>query len=408
MEIKVFDEINLVQVQNEGPLVSCSLWIEAGSKHDSIPGISHFLEHMLFKGTKRKNATALAQTLEKNGAYFNAFTNREGTCFQFQTLEEDFEECLKLLAEMLLESTFPENEINLERKVICEEINATADIPEELLEDYLYKTLFPKQNIGKPIAGSLTSVKKIKRQDLLDYWTEKYSKRDFVFSVVSPGEANKVAQIITSIFKPKARKRPKFKSESQDIFPKDLKRRNLRKELEHCYFAQVFSVPPLNNYAETIYLKALSSLLTDGLSSRLFQELREKKGLVYSLYSDYADYREKSFFQINFSTSPTHKKETLKVIASEINKISESFFEENEILRCTKSLLLQEHLRRENSLNISESLGYQLLRYGKIENPAEIKKAIEKITNQDFYQFTQNVFTNPPLIVQLQGKETAH
>lgn len=423
------NKISLVHRPTESHLSSLCLWVSAGSKHDSVSGISHFLEHMLFKGNRRKSAKQLAEEIENTGAIMNAFTMPEGTCFQVQFLNEQLDDILQIMAEMLTRTEFKNSEIELERKVIVEEIKASLDSPEERLNELVFESLWPQHNLGKPIAGTLQTVLEIDKQALQHYYKANYKSENFSIACVSSIDEAIVLQKINEYF-PAPQQKPVTKTQVQNEsiqMPKGkgwlIQKQEIKKDLEHAYIHLAFPFQSSNewlklakgnndsilSYSDKLFFQAVSYMLTEGFSSRLFQELREKYGLVYSLNSQIESYEEGNFWGLYFSATHENVQQVIEVIEKTILQLvkNKKPFSKAEIERAQKHLATRALMNMQNGLDYAERLGFQKMIYGAIFEATDLEREIKELADeQKLNEKAQKFFSSiQPLIIGLTPKK---
>jgi predicted Zn-dependent peptidase len=394
------NKLNLVNFYKAGEVSALSLWLPFGSKHGAVLGSAHFLEHMLFKGNQSKSADQLSEELESLGGYINAFTTREETCLQMQVLNQQLPQALKLCTELLFETGFVEKELELERKVILQELKASHDTPEEVAEDFLYQTLWPESSFGGPIIGTKKTLREITREQLIKQHQEFYKEGHFALGCVSGLANEKVDRLIDKAFGgylshyklPTKSASPPIK-QSQGNWK--IKVKKSRQELSQAYLCLAFELPAgkLLNPLQKVPYKAISYLLTEGLSARLFRELREKRGLVYFINSQLETHHEGNFFGISLSTSKNKTEQTVELIKRELEDIlSIRPFTKQELNRAVNFMQTQTKIFEESSLNQSERLGFQGLNYSKVFSPQEVTEAFYGLTVEQLAAVCQKLF----------------
>lgn len=265
--------------------VSVGVWIKAGGRFEKTPetGLAHFLEHMMFKGTQKRTPLKIAQVLESVGGNLNAFTAKETTCYFANTLDNHLDRAIELLADMICNSVFPQKEMAKEKMVILEEIKSVKDTPEEYIFDLFQERIFPQNALGKSILGTEENIISFERQNLLDFWQFYYNPENIVISVAGHFNQQKLLNSINKYFN--------FHTKAQTI----------NRYFEDTYAAEktYFIEQPITqshlcmgtgtripyHSKDRFPLLVLNTYLGGGMSSRLFQVLREKKGLAYSVYS---------------------------------------------------------------------------------------------------------------------------
>ena len=280
--------------------VSVKVMVKTGSRDEveSNGGISHFLEHMAFKGTKSRSAKQIAEEFDMIGGHFNAYTSREKTVYYAKVIKKEIEKAVDILADIMQNSVFAEDEINRERGVILEELAQTKDTPEEQVFDMFQDKMFPNQPIGRPILGSESFIKHVSRQDLIDYVNEHYKYDNITISCAGNFQEANFSKMIEQKFTNFVK--------GEVITPvKALYvggEQRLEKDLEQVHITIGF--PGLSYMNDSFYTQQiLSIILGGGMSSRLFQEIRERRGLAYHISAFSVSYSDLGAFSIYSSTN---------------------------------------------------------------------------------------------------------
>jgi predicted Zn-dependent peptidase len=357
---------------------SLGVWSKSGSRHepDDLAGISHFLEHMFFKGTKRRSAEEIARAIDSVGGTLDAFTARENTCFYAKVLGEHLPLAVDLLSDLLLCSLMEETDLEREKQVILQEIKMVEDTPDDLIHDLFAQSLWPHHPLGRPILGRMDSLARIGRSDLLSFIHDYYRPQQCIVAAAGNLEHEHLVQLISSSFGEWSGQGPALNTSlPQHRYSKWEDRRDLS-QIHLCLGVDALSYAHEDRYA--LYL--LNCLLGGGMSSRLFQEVRERRGLVYSIFSYQASCHDSGLFAIYAGTGPEHYREVLRLV-------------EEELFRMVKEPLSPEELRRGkdqlkgNLLLGLESTNARMTRLAKMEiyfgqffNLEEIIQGIEDIT----------------------------
>ena len=274
----VYEKIDYVKSMTVGVYVGAGSYNEKKSEN----GISHYLEHMFFKGTKNRNAKEIAEVMDFCGGQLNAVTSKEYTLFYAKVLENHSKKAFEILSDMLINSTFTEENIEIERKVITEEIKIGEDTPEDLIFDMISEVTWKNSSLGYPIAGTKKSVSKITRENILNYYNENYRGENIVISVVGYFDENNLKSELEYYFGGISslkydKKILKKETVERGILIKD-------KDIEQCQLC--ISFEGLKRCDDYVYdLLSVNSLFGGSMSSRLFQKIREENGLSYSVYS---------------------------------------------------------------------------------------------------------------------------
>ncbi|HRK03299.1 MAG TPA: pitrilysin family protein, partial [Oligoflexia bacterium] len=302
--------------------LAIGVWVRAGTRHESAheAGLSHFLEHMMFKGTEKRSALDIAQQIDRVGGEFNAFTAREYTCFHVLLLARDYTLAVDILSDILHNSTFDEIEIERERKVILQEISMVEDNPEELAHDLFFEQAFGGHALGKPILGTRDTLKKFNRSTVYSYFRKHYAPGEIILSVAGDVDHFKVRDSLNKTLKPeylrvKERRkhnmqRPRVRRGTQVI------RRNLEQAHVLIGFPSV-----AYNHGDRFVAYLMSNYLGGGMSSTLFQEIREKRGLAYTIYSTNSAFSDSGVFSTYVATNSEGVKTCLDITAKQIEKL---------------------------------------------------------------------------------------
>lgn len=357
--------------------VTLGIWVKVGSRFEPPDknGLSHFLEHMFFKGTKKRSARDIAFEIDSIGGDLNAFTSRENTTFYVKVLDQHFDKGVDLLTDIFLHSTFPEEDIVKEKKIIKEEIKMVEDTPDDYINDLFYQDVWGNSGIGLPVLGKRETVRSFKREDILDHIRKYYGTRDVIIACV--GNFNPEA-LLESLNKAlgglrrgselKIHKTPEFRS-SVNVYQKDLS------EVHVCIGVKGLSQSSPDRYA----LYIINAIFGAGVSSRLFQGIRENRGLVYSIYSFIASYIDTGLFGVYAGTSKKKVSEVINLIMNEFKGLKDTISEE-EIKRAKEQIKGNLILGLESTSNRMQNIARQEIYYGKYYSPDEVMRLIDAVT----------------------------
>ncbi len=300
--------------------VSLGLWVDVGTRHEApqINGVAHFLEHMAFKGTERRSARAIAEEIEAVGGHLNAYTSRESTAYYAKVLKEDLPLALDILADILMHSSFEPTELERERTVILQEIGQANDTPDDIIFDYFQERAFPDQAMGRPVLGSPDIIRRLSRESVMGYLRDHYGAARMVLSAAGNLEHARVVDLAEKLLSEMPAERA-VTSEPAQYVGGD---RRQERELEQLHLVIGFPGLPLGDpdyYAASV----LSTAFGGGMSSRLFQEVREKRGLVYSIHSFAHGYRDGGLFGIYAGTGEEEAAELLPVLCDETMRLAD-------------------------------------------------------------------------------------
>jgi len=355
---------------------SVGVWVDAGARYEApdINGVSHLLEHMAFKGTERRSARAIAEQIEAVGGHLNAYTSREQTAYYARILSEDVPLAADILADILQHSSFAEDELERERHVVIQEIGQADDTPDDIIFDFLQHVAYPDQALGRPILGTVDTVKSFRREQLAGYMGQHYRAESMVLVGAGGIEHGALVGLAAEMFgelKPEtAREREPARYVGGDM-------RDAR-DLEQVHFALGF---PCVSFTDPDFhaVQVYSTLLGGGMSSRLFQEVREKRGLAYSIFSYANAYLDSGMFSVYAGTGEEEIAELVPVIAEELLKVTVKVDEE-EVARARAQLKAGLLMSLESSSSRSEQLGRQMLIFGR---PLPTDELIAKIDAVD-------------------------
>jgi predicted Zn-dependent peptidase len=372
--------------------VSLGLWVGVGSRYEppEVNGVCHFIEHLLFKGTKKRSAKEISQAVEGVGGYLNAFTSEEMTCFHARAGADRFEELLDVLTDMLLNSRFTPVDIAKERDVIKEEVAMYLDQPQHQVQELLNAALWPEQPLGRPITGTHRSLDAIRREELVGYLRDHYVSGSV--AIVAAGNI-KLQQIIRSVrrFAPQFRKgaRSRFvpAAERQTeprtvLFTKKTEQTQLALGIRTC------SRHDPRRYA----VRLLNTILGENMSSRLFQIIREDRGLAYSIYSTPSFFQDTGDLVISAGLDTGNLQKTLQLILRELRRFRDTLTGIAELRRARDYVIGQIDLGLESTDNQMTWIGEQYLGYGKIIHPEEIKRRLLNVSAAEIRSAARDFF----------------
>ncbi len=358
--------------------VSLGIWINTGSRLESPneSGVSHFIEHMLFKGTKNRSAKDLARDIDKIGGEINAFTNKESTCYYVHLLDEHINTGIDVLSDMILNSTFNDSDINKERAVILEELKMYEDSLEDLSYDLLVENVYKNDGLGMNILGNRKTIKSMKRKDILNYYNKYYVPNNAVISICGNFDFDKAVKIIEEKFANWEEKEVDIKLDEAKFHSCFVTK---NKDSEQVNIAINLKAIPEESEKEAYALAIVNNIFGGSTSSRLFQNVREDKGLVYSIYSSQTLYKKCGELGIFASTSEEYLKEVYDLIMEEIKKIRESYVTEEELRESKEQLKGNYILSLESISSKMLSNGESILLNNKIKDEDEIIEHINSV-----------------------------
>jgi predicted Zn-dependent peptidase len=378
--------------------VALGMWVAAGARHEPAPrnGLAHLLEHMAFKGTKRRTARGIAEEIENVGGSLNAFTGREMTAYHATVLRDDVPLAIDLVADILLDSTFVEEELQRERGVILQEIGQALDTPDDLIFDRFQAIAFPEQPLGRPVLGTEATVSAIAREDLFDWLRHRYVAGRMVLSAAGAIEHDRFVELAAGAFG----RLPREPGEATMVAPAYVggERRDVD-ELEQAHLViggEAFGYLDPDHHALAVF----STLFGGGMSSRLFQRIREDRGLVYSIYSFNAAYRDGGLFGIYAGTAGDSLPELVPIVCDEFCKVTDDV-EEAEIARARAQLKAGTLMALESSHSRCEQAARQLLIHDRIIPYTETVARIEAVDAEAVRRVARRLLASTPAVCAL-------
>ncbi len=393
-----------VPIKN-APSVTVMSLIEAGSEYESrqMNGISHFLEHMCFKGTeKRPKSIDISREFDSLGAEHNAFTDKEVTCYWARAHNKHTDKILDIISDMYLHPTFPANDLETEKGVIVEEINMYKDLPQRLVHEVFDELLYGDQPAGRSIAGTEETVTSFKRDDFIKYRKEHYVASATTIVVAGdidvPSIFKKVQKAFADI--PTSQNDKKKKVTEKQSEPKT---RVQFKETDQTHV--VIGVRTFDFYDKRMpVLRLLSAVLGNGMSSRLFQKMREELGICYYVRSGINDYTDHGTLTISAGVDSGRVEQGIKGILDEIIRIRDEKIPEPELRKAKDYLIGNMYLGLESSDELANFYGSQEIFKQEIKTPKEIEAEIEKITSADVSKLAKEILKNETLNMAIVGK----
>jgi len=369
--------------------VSIGFFVDIGSRYETpdINGSSHFIEHLMFKGTRRRSAKDIAEELDAVGGQLNAFTTKEYTCYYARVLDEHFDLAVDLLGDMLFESKFDPADVDKERNVIVEEIKMYEDTPDELVHDIFASSIWRGHSLGQPIIGSADVINGLSRDRLYDYYKTHYNPGRMIVSVAGNISHDGVIDRLRRVFENReAKDHPR--QISTPATQREIVCRSKDTEQVHL----IVGAPGLKLDHENIYvMQIINTILGGGLISRLFQEIREKRGLVYSVYSYHSSYQDTGLFGIYAGLSKQNVEEVLALVFKQVRDIQVNGVKEEEMHRAKEQLKGNLYLSLENVNTRMSRLGKSQLYLGKVVTPEEIIEKVNKVTISDIQELAKEV-----------------
>jgi len=371
--------------------VSIGIWIDTGSRNE-LPennGISHFIEHMVFKGTTHRSVKKIANSLESVGGYINAFTGKEHTCYYARVLDEYVENAVDVLSDLVQHATFPEKEFEKERLVILEEIKNVEDDPDDQIQDYFEAMLFPRDALGLPVLGTPETVKSFSRAQLVDYRAKFYTGGNIVVAAAGNVTHARLVELVEKYLTVTAAAAPaKPRRKKYGVHPQ---RKEYSKSIQQAHLntgTVAFPVHSPHRYPAMV----LNTILGDGMSSRLFQNIREKYGFAYTVYSFLTLMEDTGVFGVYAATDVKHIQKTLDLVYKELQALATKPMSATELQRSKAQLKGNILLGLESTSHRMMRLGSGELYFNEFVSLESIVKSIDVVTQSDVLAVGEQMF----------------
>ncbi len=380
---------------------SVGLWVGVGSRdeEEAQRGISHFIEHMLFKGTQRRTAREIADAIESRGGHLNAFTGKETTCYEARVLAEDVPLVIDILTDMFRHSLFDPEEIAREKGVVIEEIKMYEDTPEELVHDIFEQTLYPTHPLGQPVIGSEATVSAATRDDITGYIGRRYRPDRIVVSAAGNLEHAQLVALVEQTLGDMAGIAPERELERPTPSGEN---RTIERDVEQIHFVlgnSAYSKAEKQRYS----LSILNNVLGGNMSSRLFQEIREKRGLAYSIGSYGRSYQDGGFFCVYGGTSPTTYEQVLELTRAEFLNVRKHGLSEDELTKAKTQVRGALVLGLESMNARMNRYGESLLSYGRVIPMSEVLTEYEAVSHESIAEVTAQVLDDSAITLAAIG-----
>ena len=390
--------------------VSVGVWIDVGSRDESasLNGISHFIEHMVFKGTMNRSVREIARSLESVGGYMNAFTGKEHTCYYARVLDEYAELAVDVLSDLALHATFPPKDIEKERGVVIEELKNAEDDPDDIIHDYFEKALFGDHPLGFPVIGNEPNLRAFTRDNLLLHLKKHYVPGKMVLAAAGNISHERLVALAEKYFgdlksnshrKSPERLRPRSSKSSRKEYKKHIQQAHV------CIGTQAWGIKSKQRYPMLV----LNTLLGDGMSSRLFQNIREKYGFAYSVYSYATMMSDAGVFSAYIGTDKAHVSTSTDLILREFEKLRTKPVSKAELQRTKAQLKGSMMLSLESIPNRMMRLGTSELYFHEFSSIDSILKHINDVTQDEIQEIAASLFREDALskvVIQPDGSST--
>ena len=384
--------------------VSFGIWVRNGSRNEDrgTNGISHFIEHMLFKGTERRSAAEIAEAMDEIGGQVNAYTSKEHTCFYTRTLDNHFDVALDVLSDMFFNARFDPEDIEKECNVILEEINMYEDTPEDIVHDLLQQSVYKNGSLGLSILGTAESIGSFDRDKFKEYMSLHYTPGNTVISVAGNlsacGAVDKIKKAFSGFsaldggrntgIAPGGVYTPSFANKEKDI-----------EQVHLCVGFPGIAVGTDDSYT----MAAINTMLGGGMSSRLFQKIREERGLAYSVYSYHSGFADTGLFAIYAALAPAQQKDVTELILEEIRRLFTEKISKKQLDKTKEQLKSNYILSLENVSSRMNSIGRNMLILGRVMTADELIQKIDAIDLESFYELCEKVFVMEQMSLSVVG-----
>ena len=383
--------------------VAMGVWVKSGSRYEApeINGISHFVEHMLFKGTKSRSAQHIAREMDAIGGNLDAFTGKETICFSVKALSNHVPIALDVLSDLVLNPTFASTDIERERGVILEEIKIDEDNPDVLVHEIFTQNFWKDQPLGKPILGTTKTVSGLQQPTLLDYHGDRFRSGNMVFSAAGNLDHDEFVARVAAQFESLAPGTTEMHFQSAEVSAPIILRN--KRSLEQVQICLGVPSPPItdeNRYATLI----LNTVLGGGMSSRLFQTIREERGMAYSIYSDLSPYSDTGAFCVYAGTSADKTLEMIDLVMAEFSALKETPLSEEELHRAKEQVKGNILLGLESSGSRMSNLARQEMYFRHFFSVEEVLDRLDAVTGAEVQSMAQKLFVSDRIAVTLLGR----
>jgi len=371
-------------------------WVGTGSRDEApeLAGASHFLEHLLFKGTPTRTAAAIAEDVDALGGDMNAFTTKEYTAFYVRLLADSLDLGLDILSDVMWDPAFRPDEVEAERQVILEEILMHSDEPSDLVHDRLLEGAYPGHPLGRDVLGDEGTIEAMSRDDIRGFFSTHYRPGNMVVSVAGAIDHDRVAEGLEARFAGSTGGSPPRRSEPG---PSRAGTIVTRRPTEQAHLVVGLATPGRHD-EDRFSLAVLDHILGGGLSSRLFQEIRERRGLAYSVYSYRATFEDTGMLALYAGTAPAKAREVLDIMMDEVHKVAAEGVTERELA------VAKSHIRGETALSLEDSaarmsrVARSLLLHGEVMTVDELIARVEAVTTDDVHAVARRVLGAAPVL----------
>ena len=381
---------------------SIGVWLETGSRDEDAEwnGISHFIEHMVFKGTKHRTAEEIARQVDSIGGNMDAFTAKECICFNVKVLDEHVPTALDILSDLVLNPVFDRSDIARERGVILEEIKMDEDNPDYLVHEIFTQNFWKDHPLGKPILGTKETVKRFEREPILDAYIHRFAPNNIIVSAAGNLDHDRFVELVMGQFEHMEPQPNGFHSSAPKIVSRIiLRNKKALEQVQLCIGVPAHPIAHEKRHAGYV----LNTLLGGGMSSRLFQNIRERQGLAYSIYSDLNPYRDTGCLAVYAGTSLSSAPKVVQSVVSEFRKLKTASVPEEELRRSKAQLKGSLMLSLESSTSRMSNLARQEMYFDRYYDLDDLIRRIEAVTAEDLTSLANEFFKTESVAVTALG-----
>jgi predicted Zn-dependent peptidase len=382
--------------------VSIGIWVTNGSRNErpEFNGVSHFIEHLLFKGTEQRTALQIAREIDSIGGVLNAFTGREFVCYYAKVLADYLPKAVDLLSDIFLNSRFPEDEIDKERQVILQEIKMLEDNPDDYIHDLFHQNVWHGHPLGMPIIGTVPSVEQLTRDFIVDYKNDHYRADEIIIAVAGKVEHAQLLQHVSGVFD----RIPRGAERRVCELPQYEKRFDrVDRDLEQVLLCLGTKALP-QSHPRRFEALLLNTILGGSMSSRLFQEVREKEALAYSIYSYLASHSDAGTLVVSLGTTAERFEAVVAIILREMRKLKTELLSADELMAAREQLKGHIHLSLESSDNLMSKLAKNEIYFGSYQPIEQIMAGFDQVTAASLQALCHELFDERYFTLQIMGK----
>lgn len=382
--------------------VALGIWVVNGSKNEApeVNGVSHFIEHMIFKGTQKRTAKDIAEEMDKIGGNVNAFTTKEYTCYHTRVLDKNFNTALDIISDMFLNSKFDDKEIEKEKNVIIEEINMYEDSPEDLVHEAMQGNVWQDNPLGRPILGTEETISKFNSETLKDYFKHNYQPENTLISICGNIEEDEMLLNVEKYFANWSSSCDFNPLKEESVYKKS--NAKISKDIEQVHLCITFEGLKRND-DERYIMNVFNTIFGGGMSSKLFQKIREENGLTYSVYSYPSSYKETGVFTIYAALNPNQIKKVVELILKEIDDFKKSDVS-LDLLNKTKEQILSGYIMStESTASRMSNMGVSMLVRDYVMTEEEVIEKFENVTAKDVSKMANKIFNMDTMSIFVVG-----